>query len=87
MGFEAFRRKPAFVRGAMKASDHESLSAMGKKGAEAKNRNWDLKKASDEYREEMAEIQKQLEEQERITSANEHIIDPDGNDLDYTDIK
>ncbi|HEY0964552.1 MAG TPA: hypothetical protein VGE31_02020 [Candidatus Paceibacterota bacterium] len=76
--------KPRKIKQAVLSGDTAFLSAAGKKGAEIVN----LKKAEERIRNEAIEDaeqwQRDVEEEERRLNTNEHIIDPDGNDLDYS---
>lgn len=83
MGLEHFNDKPDRVRRVIHSGEQDRIRAMAAKGgresakkqakikdeAEAVDDYWRQKVAEDEY------IRKQ--------SANEHIISPDGEDLDY----
>ncbi len=69
--------RPAHVEAARRQGDTETLSKMGKKGAEVRIRNLDLKKAvQEEYSERRARDEHKLR-----VSTNEHILSPDGEDL------
>lgn len=85
MGFE---KKPKTIADSIEANDTAHLQAAGRKGAEATN----ALKRRERERQEIAELQSQiqaeernLEDEEQRRNANEHIITPDGEDLDYND--
>ena len=83
MGFENWNDKPKPVREAARDGDKEALAAMGRKGAEAAKTKRALEADIHDVQAARALELRQQEERERAESANEHIIDPDGNDLDY----
>lgn len=83
MGFENWNKKPQSVREAARHDDQEALSSMGRKGAEVANAKRENQKDEAETWEMIKAEKARREECERAQSANEHIIDPDGNDLDY----
>jgi len=85
MGFENWKKKPDAVRNAALDGDKEHLSAMGKKGAEAAHAKQELNEDIAEVKEARLQELQQEETNTKIEEANEHIIDPDGNDLDYSD--
>ena len=58
---------------------------MGRKGAEAAQANRELKADIAEVQDARRTEIEQQEDRERIQSANEHIIDADGNDLTEED--
>jgi len=85
MSFEHWNKKPTGVREAALDGDKAALSAMGRKGAEAAQANRELKADIAEVQDARRTEIEQQEDRERIQSANEHIIDADGNDLTEED--
>ncbi len=81
MGFEG---KPTTIKNAALDGNKEALSAMGKKGAEVANKNRADKKEIGKIQSARIAELKDQEEQQLREATNEHIIDADGNDLDYT---
>ncbi len=77
------KERPARIINAMKSGDTEFLKHAGRRGAEVSTQKRRLEDAKAVL---AAEI-RELEEWQRKLSTNEHIIDPDGNDLDYVDDK
>ncbi len=73
------KERPANIMRAMKSGDREYLVNAGIKGIEAQSRKRDIEEAKALLAAEIAE----LEEWRRKVSTNEHLIDPDGNDLNY----
>lgn len=70
---------PPEISKAKKSGDVEHLKNAGRKGGLATAAKRDIERSLADLAQEI----KDLEEQERKFSTNEHIIDPDGNDLDY----
>ena len=70
---------PPKIIQAIKSGDFEYLQNAGRKGGEITARKHDIERAKALLAEEI----KQLEEWQRKVSTNEHLIDPDGNDLNY----
>ncbi len=85
MKFERWKAKPKAVQEAAQDGNKRLLSEMGKKGAQVANEKQALQKDMEELQSERLAEKREQEERERIRSANEHIIDSDGNDLDYSD--
>lgn len=83
MSFEDWKKKPTDVREAALDGNKEALAAMGRKGAETANKNRERKIDIDEIQRARITELKQREEHEMRESTNEHVIDSDGNDLDY----
>lgn len=79
--------RPRKIQDARLAGDTEYLSAAGKKGAEVTNEIKAAKKVEHDAIEDAEALQRELEEEERKIEANEHIITPDGEDLDYIEEK
>ena len=75
------REKPPAIKQSIKAGNTEHLRAAGRKGAEATNRKRDLEATVAE----IEELAKQLEDELMRKAANEHIITPDSEDLDYSE--
>jgi hypothetical protein len=82
MSFE----KPENIKSAQESGDTVYLQAAGRKGAEATNaikkRERERQEISDLQDEILAE-KKAFEDGEQKRAANEHIITPDGVDLDF----
>ena len=70
---------PPKIIQAIKSGDFEYLQNAGRKGGEITSRKHEIERAKALLAEEI----KQLEEWQRKVSTNEHLIDPDGNDLNY----
>ncbi|MBP6924397.1 MAG: hypothetical protein KBC62_02185 [Candidatus Pacebacteria bacterium] len=73
-----YERPPRIIK-AMSVGDAEHLQNAGRKGGEATARKRDIENAHADLAREI----KELEEWQRKLSTNEHIVDPDGNHLDY----
>ena len=73
------RERPLKIQQAIKSGDTEFLRQAGRRGAEVSTERRRIEEAKSLL---AAEI-RELEEWQRKISTNEHIIDPDGNDLEY----
>ena len=83
MGFEG----PKSIKDSVHNGNFEHLSAAGRKGAEKTNAGKKRERERAEISElqsELATVERELEDQKQLESANEHIITPDGEDLDYS---
>jgi hypothetical protein len=77
--------RPEKIRKAVLSGDSDYLSNAGKKGAETANENRRLEEERTQTIKEAEDLQRQIEDEERIREANEHIITGDGIDLDYNE--
>lgn len=78
--------RPSRIQKAMIEGNTDYLSAAGRKGALVTNERFKYEQMMREFDAIDAEerrIAAIKEEQVRMKQANRHIIDPDGNDLDY----
>ena len=76
-------KPPKDIQKSIRSGNREHLSAAGRKGAEATNQKRALEKEIAEIQAERAAVIKAAEDRAQAESANEHIIDPDGNDQDF----
>lgn len=72
---------PPNILKAIRSGDTEHLKNAGRKGGFASALKKDIENAQNDI---AAEI-KEIEEWQRKLSTNEHIIDPDGKDLNYVE--
>lgn len=85
MGFEG---KPDNIKAAVSAQNTEHLRAAGRKGAEAANavKKRERERAEiSELQSEIAAEERKLEDEAMRRSANEHIINTDGQDQNYSE--
>jgi glutamyl-tRNA reductase len=73
------KERPPHILKSIKAGNLEHLQNAGRKGNQEKARRREEQEAYDALAAEISE----LEEWQRKLSTNEHIIDPDGKDLNY----
>lgn len=73
------KERPPRITKAIKSGNVEYLQNAGRKGGQMTARKHDIEQA----RALLAAEIRELEEWQRKVSTNEHLIDPDGNDLDY----
>ena len=78
---------PESIKASRIKGNFEHLRAAGRKGAKKTNEN--IKRAREreeihELQSELAAAERELEDRAQAESANEHIITPDGEDLDYS---
>lgn len=78
-----YNERPPEIIKSIKTGNTEHLRAAGRKGALAMHEKREQKKTVEEIALELREEEEALAEWERKVSTNEHIIDPDGNDLDF----
>ena len=74
---------PEHIKKAIKAGDTEKLRAAGRKGAEVTNKIKAQQRIEADVLATATEIKALEAEIERQRAANEHIITPDGDDLDW----
>ena len=74
-----FPERPSNIKKAMIEGNTDYLSAAGKKGAIARHEKFEQERILQDIRDE----EMRLAHLKCTMSANKHIIDPDGNDLDF----
>ena len=79
MGIEGWSKKPKTVQEAAILGNTEFLQEAGRRGAEKRINNKDLRDSADVAWEEIKEERKRIEDEELRKSTNEHIIDSDNN--------
>ncbi len=84
MGFEGLNRKPREIQEAVRTYNTEALRAMGRKGAERTNEIKAKKMDEGDAIDRLLSEHKKSDEQRLRESTNEHIITPDGEDLDHS---
>ena len=75
---------PEDIKKSIAAGNTEHLRNAGRRGAEVANRNRDIKNTLNDIAEEERKFKLAKDEAERMHSANEHIITPDGDDTGWT---
>ncbi len=83
MKFEDWKNKPKDIKDAALDGNKKLLAAMGRKGAEIANKKRADEKEIEKIQEDLRAALRYEEMKKQREAANEHIIDSDGNDLDY----